>query len=53
MGSWKMLGFPGARADFRDEVGKRERLVYEPVSLIQIVNTRESSRFGKRLPAAK
>ena len=37
MGSWKMLGFPGARADFRNDVGKSERLNYEPISLAQIL----------------
>lgn len=46
MGSWKMLGFPGARADFRDDVGKSERLTYEPVSLVQIINTEENLRLG-------
>ena len=37
MGSWKMLGFPGAMADFRDDVGKTEKLTYEPISLAQIL----------------
>ena len=37
MASWKMLGFPGARADFRDDVGKTEKLTYEPISLAQIL----------------
>ena len=37
MGSWKMLGFPGARADFRADVGKTEKLSYEPISLAQIL----------------
>lgn len=36
MGSWKMLGFPGARADFRADVGKRERVTYKPISLAQV-----------------
>ena len=37
MGSWRMLGFPGARADFRNDVGKTEKLTYEPISLAQIL----------------
>ena len=45
MGSWKMLGHPGARADFRDDVGKPERIVYPPVSLAQINSSRND---GKR-----
>ena len=36
MGSWKMLGFPGARADFRADVGKSEPVIYTPVSLAQL-----------------
>lgn len=38
MGSWKMLGFPGASADFRADVGKRERVVRTPISLAQVVS---------------
>ena len=37
MGSWKMLGFPGAKANFRDDIGKTEKLTYEPISLAQIL----------------
>ena len=37
MGSWKMLGFPGARADFRADVGKSEPVIYSPVSLAQLI----------------
>lgn len=36
MGSWKMLGFPGAHADFRADVGKQERVVRTPIGLAQI-----------------
>lgn len=36
MASWKMLGFPGARADFREDLGKTEPVIYEPISLAQI-----------------
>lgn len=38
MASWKMLGFPGAKADFRDDLGKSEPVIYEPISLAQIVD---------------
>ena len=37
MGSWKMVGFPGARADFRADVGKSEPVIYAPVSLAQLL----------------
>ncbi len=40
MGSWRMLGFPGARADFRADVGKTGRVVYEPVSVAQLLTVR-------------
>ncbi len=33
MGSWKMIGFPGARADFLDWVGTGNRYPYGPVSI--------------------
>ncbi len=33
MGSWKMIGFPGARADFLDWVGTGKRYPYGPVSI--------------------
>lgn len=38
MGSWKMIGFPGARADFRADVGKSEPVIYSPVSLAQLLD---------------
>lgn len=38
MASWKMLGFPGARSDFRDDLGKAEPAIYKPISLAQIVD---------------
>lgn len=35
MAGWKMIGFPGARYDFRDVIDKRgEKLAIEPVSLL-------------------
>ncbi len=35
MASWKMLGFPGARYDFRDVIGKKgQKLTIIPTSLI-------------------
>lgn len=37
MGSWTMLGFPGARATFIEDVGRADRVIYPPVSLAQIV----------------
>lgn len=37
MGSWKMLGFPGARANFIADVGKPQQILYPPVSVAQIV----------------
>jgi gluconate 2-dehydrogenase gamma chain len=33
MGSWKMIGFPGARADFLDWVGTGKRYPYGPVDI--------------------
>ncbi|MBV9727128.1 MAG: gluconate 2-dehydrogenase subunit 3 family protein, partial [Gammaproteobacteria bacterium] len=34
MCSWKMIGFPGARYDYRDWVGRHnERYPYPPVSI--------------------
>ena len=41
MGSWKMLGFPGAHADFRADVGKREQVVRAPKSLVQALTEAE------------
>ena len=38
MGSWKMIGFPGARADFRADVGKSEPVIYPPVSLAKLLD---------------
>lgn len=37
MASWEMIGFPGARSRFIDDIGKAERVTYPPVSLAQIV----------------
>ena len=35
MAGWKLLGFPGARYDYRDVIGRRgEKLDLEPVSLM-------------------
>ncbi|MBN3787536.1 gluconate 2-dehydrogenase subunit 3 family protein [Burkholderia sp. Ac-20353] len=33
MGSWRMIGFPGARADFLDWIGTGKRYPYGPVSI--------------------
>lgn len=38
MGSWKMLGFPGAAADFRADVGKRKQVIRIPISVAQLVS---------------
>lgn len=36
MAGWKMLGFPGARYDYREEIGKRgQKLDIQPISLIR------------------
>ena len=43
MGSWKMLGFPGAHADFRADVGKRERVVRSPLSLAMVSSQPQTS----------
>ena len=35
MASWKMLGFPGARYDFRDHMDKKgQKLVFMPTSMV-------------------
>ncbi|MBW4471528.1 MAG: gluconate 2-dehydrogenase subunit 3 family protein [Stenomitos rutilans HA7619-LM2] len=46
MASWKMLGFPGAHADFRDEVGKSERVVRAPIDLAQAMQQPQRATRG-------
>ncbi len=44
MVSWKMLGFPGARYDYRDYIGRHnENLKLQPVSIADLPTQKKGS----------